>query len=859
MIMMKRDAAPLPLLMLLFYVSGAAALIYQVLWVRELGLMLGSTAQAAALTVAIFFTGMASGGWFWGRRAARARRALAGFGVLELGVALTALAHFALADLYHGVAPHLLALAGDHPIADILLKAAVAAVILLPSSFLMGGTLPMMTEHLVRRPDELGRRGSLLYAVNTAGGASGALAAGFLLPPLLGFRGSYLLAVGLDATVGLSACLLARVRSAAARPDTAAPVDRATTGVGPGFPIAALAFVSGFATLGTEVIWTRLFAQVLQNSVYTYALVLVTFLAALAFGSTAANRLCRLRTTPLPTLAGLAVFAAAATALSPWLFYSGTRGLGYVGVGLDWWGYMGAVTRVTVLVMLLPGIVIGMVLPFSLRALQQPMQSAGAAIGRLMAINTTGAIVGALVTGFGLLPALGAWRTMLVLAALYLPATALLLGTDEPSLGRAIPRVLPPLALALLLPWLPVQRLRTITLDTRRGETLVELIEGSHATVAVIQRGEHLLIRVNNHYTLGGTGALESERNQTLIPLLLHPAPRRIFFLGMGTGITAGAALQFPVERVTVCELLPEVVTLARRHFTPWINGLFEDPRATVHVRDGRNHLRRHPDRYDVIISDLFTPWEAGTGNLYTREHFQTVSDRLAPAGLFAQWIPTYQVSRQEFAILANTMDAVFDQVLLWRGDLFPDQSAVALIGMNTPQVFDPAVAVAHGRRLAQAEELPADLLEAVALRFYAGNITASGLFRDAPINTDDRPLIEYLAPRTQRRVQAGRERWLTGDQLGILYGELGLHPGDAADPYLARLDDRQRGYVAAGRSYFYYGVYRQAGDRERAARFLEDFVARTPFTRPPPEIPPPRTPAAWEEPDARRRPLPSS
>ena len=837
-------------ILVLFYFSGAAALIYQVLWVRDLGLMLGSTAQAAALVVAIFFAGMASGGWFWGRRAARTRRALSGFGLLELGVACTALAYFGLGPLYHGMAPRLLSLAGDSTIADTFLKAMVASVILLPSSFLMGGTLPMMTEHIVRTPGEFGRRGSLLYAINTAGGASGALAAGFLLPAWLGFRGAYLVAVGLDAAVGLTAYLLSRrmqPRDAAITEKSAAG-SKPATHKGVGQAIAVIAFISGFATLGTEVIWTRLFAQVLQNSVYTYALVLVTFLAALALGSTVANRLCRLRIPPVILLAGLTCLAAMVTALSPWLFYSGTSGLGYVGAGLGWWEYLVAVTRVTVVVMLLPGIVIGVVLPFSLRVMQQHLESAGRAIGKLMAINTVGAIVGALVTGFGLLPMLGAWRTMLVLAALYFPATAFLLLKELDQPLRALRWATPLLCLGLVLPFLPVHRLRAITLDTHRDETLVDLIEGSHATAAVIERGGHKLIRVNNHYTLGGSGALESERNQALIPLLLHPEPNRVFFLGMGTGITAGAALQFPVEEITVCELLPEVVTLARRHLGPWVHGLFEDPRVTIHAQDGRNHLRRSPDRYDVIISDLFTPWEAGTGNLYTREHFQTVADRLKPGGLFAQWIPTYQVSRKEFSILANTMDAVFDQVLLWRGDLFPDQSAIALVGMNEAQPLDPQVPVAHGRALSPQENVPTDLLEAVALRFYAGNISASGLFHDAPINTDNRPLIEYLAPRTQRRVQAGRARWLTGDQLGILYGELAQRPGDANDPYLAQLDARQRGYVAAGRSYFFYGVYRQSGDNARANFFLDDFLARTPFQRPPLETRP-VTPAAWEEP----------
>ena len=199
-----------PALGALFMLSGAAALIYQVLWVRELGLLFGSTAQAAALTIAIFFAGIALGGWLFGRMAARLARPLRAFGWVEVGVAATALGHFLVADAYFALYPTLFALVGGVPVLEIGLKALVAATILLPSAILMGGTLPLMGQHVIRARDSLGRMGSALYALNTAGGAMGALAAGFVLPMWLGFSGAYLLAVGFDLFVGLSAVAIAR-------------------------------------------------------------------------------------------------------------------------------------------------------------------------------------------------------------------------------------------------------------------------------------------------------------------------------------------------------------------------------------------------------------------------------------------------------------------------------------------------------------------------------------------------------------------------------------------------------------------------------------------------------------------------
>ena len=843
----------LPILVILFFVSGFAALVYQVLWVRELGLLFGSTAQAAALAIAIFFAGIALGGWFWGRRAQRFGNSLAAFGWLELGVGATALGHFVLLDAYHAVYPALYPLLGHLPLADLLLKIALATVILLPPAFLMGGTLPVMGQYLIRHPADLGRLGSLLYAVNTGGAAAGALAAGFLLPVVLGFAGAYLLAIGLDVLVGIAAVALARWRPEPAPAPAAVSVSPLEATPPRDRIVWLLAFVSGFAAIGVEVIWTRLFSQVLQNSVYTYSLVLVVFLCALSLGAALANRLCRWSRADtsivmlvLLGLAGVLVVA------SPWLFHLNTGGLGYVGAGKDWWRYLGSVGGVAVIVMLVPGVVLGTILPYLLRLLEQDRRGAAATIGNLIAVNTAGAIAGALAAGFVLLPLFGASGALLILAACYFAALALVLATRP----RRRLRLLAPVAAAaaLLVPWAPASLLSPVYLNPAHDEQLIEVREGSHATVAVIEREGHRLIRVNNHYTLGGTGALESERNQTLIPMMLHPDPAEVFFLGMGTGITAGAALMFPVERVVVCELLPEVVALAKAHFEPWTGNLFSDARVRIEAEDGRNCLRRSPDRYDLIISDLFTPWKAGTGNLYTLEHFRTASSRLKPGGLFVQWVPSYQVSEKEFGIIARTMDEVFDQVLLWRGDLFPAQSVIALVGQNHAAPLDPSVPIRHGRELAANPALPDDLLSAVNLRFYAGNISVSGLFADYPLNTDNRPRVEYQAPRTQREVQAGRARWLTGDQLGLLYERLLRNPGVNRDPYLARLTDAQRGYVVAGRSYFHYGVYRMAGHQERAALFLDDFLERTPFERAPPDPEPPSTLSGWEESASRVR-----
>ncbi len=852
---MKRLLRDSPAVLLpIFFVSGFAALVYQVLWVRELGLLFGSTAQAAALTIAIFFAGIAGGGWYWGRRAARTGKPLRLFGWLEVGVAISALGHFVLVDVYHALYPALFGVIGGVPALETLTKAVIAASILLLPAFLMGGTLPLMVQHMAQSRAALAHTGAALYAVNTAGSASGALAAGFVLPVLLGFHGAYLLAVGLDIAVGLCALFIAAgvaVRSpsppARPAPSVTASADQLAGSAGNHTTIWLVAFFSGAATLGVEVVWTRLFSQVLQNSVYTYALVLSMFLIALAVGAVLARWLAARPDLPVrAVLAGLLIVSAVVTVTSPWLFYIATAGLGYIGGGLGWWAYIGAVASVAAVVMLIPGIVLGAVLPYLLRMLQARRAAPGDTLGRLVMTNTLGAIVGTLVTGFVLLGLVGTGHTLLILGSVYL-GLAILWWLEAPTprgLAGAGGALVAALAVLMLAPSiLP----HPSPVNTQAGERLVALEEGAHATVAVIERDGHLLIRVNGNYILGGTGALESERNQSIIPLMTHPAPASVFYLGMGTGITAGAALDFPVRRVVVCEILPEVVRAAGEYFGPWTNGLFSDPRVTIHAEDGRNCLSRSREQFDVIISDLFTPWKAGTGNLYTLEHYRTGLSRLRDGGIFVQWIPLYQVSERELAIIARTMDEVFPQVLVWRGDLFPDRPILALVGQQRPEPLDPDVVLAHARRVAGDSPPADDMLMASVLRFYAGNLGESGLFGEAPLNTDNRPRVEYLAPRTHRQVRAGEAQWMNSQRAAQLYEDLIQRPGVHFDPYLAALDESQLGYVIAGRSFYHHAVLAWLGREDLAQAFLDDFLQRTPFRAAPAPQEAPATRSGWD------------
>jgi spermidine synthase len=812
------EAAVSPTLLLaLFFASGAAGVAYELLWVRDLALVFGNTAQATATTLAVFFLGLSLGQHLAGRHAQRARNPLRAYAVLEASLALSAASYFALLPVSRAVVPALaVGLASDGWLATAA-RAALAAGLLVAPCACMGATLPLMGHLLVRRGERLAPRFGLLYAVQTVGGAAGALAAGFWLPFVIGFQRTYLMVMALSASIAAIAYLASRAPGSTAPAATAPAATAAAVDSGWERVALGVAALSGLAALAVEVLWTHMFSQALHNSVYSFAAILVTFLTALGLGGALAAVLaCTARKHPLAPLAALLMASAVGVALSPFVFNWMTGGLRlYAGHG--WAGHVRALFTCAAAVMLAPAIAMGSVFPYAVR-LAERRGAAAAVIGRLASWNTVGAVAGSIAGGFALLPGLGLWSSLRLAGLLYAGACAVVLrAARAPLAWMAGPVLVAGLLLTLLAPsGLP-------QLSLAPGETLRDVRESASGTVAVTESDGVLALKLDGHYTVGASGAVADDRRQGELPILLHPRPRSVFYLGLGTGISAGAALFHPLEQVTVAELVPGIAELAREYFAPFANGLFTDPRVDLVIGDGRAVLRANPQPYDVVVGDLFVPWHAGSGSLYTREHFATVRDRLADDGVFAQWLPLYQLSWREFASIAHTMLDVFPLVTVWRGDFSVTTPIVALVGYRTPRPLDLDAVVANARARADGADSPAERTRALALLFYAGNLSAAHeLVEDAPINTDDRPVIEYLAPETPLLVVDGRAQWLTGSALQDLWDRLGTRVPPAADPYLAEASPAEREDVEAGRL-LHEAVLLGATGRGAAARAALD------------------------------------
>ena len=281
------------------------------------------------------------------------------------------------------------------------------------------------------------------------------------------------------------------------------------------------------------------------------------------------------------------------------------------------------------------------------------------------------------------------------------------------------------LVVAGLLWWNP-SSLPRAKVRTDKNESLLAVSEGSHGIVAVVEQPGSRRLKLDNFYVLGGTASVGDERMQAHLPLLLHPMPKRVAFLGLGTGITAGGALLHPIERITALEIVPEVVTAARTHFAEANLGIVGAARSEVVVDDARGFLRQSGRQFDVIVGDLVVPWRRGESALYSAEHFAATRRALAPGGLFCQWLPMFQLSEEEFRIVAATFLDVVPRASLWRGDFAPDHPVLALVGhVDASAAIDPATVARRVREITMDPSNPQLTHEAALWIYLVGPLEA--------------------------------------------------------------------------------------------------------------------------------------
>ncbi len=707
--------------------SGFAGLGYQIVWTQQAALWLGHEAAAVLAVVTAFFGGLAVGAWWFGaiiERSRAPRRWYAGCELLIAGWSLLlALAMAPASDALLGfIGPQ------PTPFRQWTLAFGGTFLLLLPATAAMGATLPAMARITAHWQDQ-GRAVASLYAANTFGAVIGVLAIAFLLVPMLGLRATALVCVALNL-----ACALAAWRAFPA----AVPVTPLRVADGPADPLLARRlFTTGLLGIGYEVVVVRVIGEVAEDTVYTFALLLAVYLVGSAAGAALYRRIVvrdgerlgrwLLWALALSGLIGAAslwaadrVHAAVLAALPP-------------GMGAA----LSAEATLALLAFALPTLAMGAM--FSHLATQA--SRAGVGLGRALGLNTLGAALAAPLFGVLLLPLFGAGGALLLVAAGYFTVMTPL-SADRPTLRAAAPM----LALLLLAGWLPPLAF----VDIPPGGRLLRYRDGVMAAVSVTEDANGIRsLRINNRQQEGSSATQRVDGRQALMPLLLHPAPERVLFLGLGTGTTAATAAIDRHLRVDAVELLPEVIAAARLFAQPEIPAA-PDGQPQMIAADARRYVRASEQRYDVIVSDNFHPARSGSGALYTVEHFAAVRARLADDGLFCQWLPLHQLDADSLRSIIQAFLRVYPDGRALLANYGLETPTLGLIAQRRPQVF--GIAAIDARIAAASSPPPAryGLEDAYALlgSFIAGPSALAHYAGDAPANTDDRPIVAYRAPR---------------------------------------------------------------------------------------------------------------
>lgn len=770
------------LFLLAYTCSGLAGLIYEVSWTRLLTLHIGHTTAAASAVVAAFLGGLAAGAAAMGPLASRLtpRQSLRTYLGLEVGVVVAA----ALLPLELSSLTPLLRWAyvdGDPSLLFPVIRVAACLVMVFIPALALGATFPLAIRWFSAGSAHPARQGSLLYFLNTAGAAAGALLAGFVFIPQLGIaKTTY---IGMAASLLAAACVLVVLRAPDALPAPApaptAKKRRATAvvveAVSPDrawLPAVVLG-LSGFASLIHEIAWTRILSLVLGPTTYAFAAALAAVITGVALGSGAGAWVVARTRRPAAWLATVLSLAAVITSWTyslagnqiPIMVARQVAGSSSV---FDQLLAQGALLTAALVVP--TAACLGAAFPLALSLASDPARAAAARFSLVYAVNTVGAVSGSLAAGFWFIPRLGLQPTLWAASGCLVLAALIVLIRAEMSRALRVSGAVMAAATALLIvfspswdrellasgvymyaPYVPAD----LDLATQlKAGTLLFYREGASATVSVKRLTGTTTLAVDGKTDASNRGDMLTQKLVAHLPLLLHPNPREVAIIGLGSGVTVGAALTHPITRADVLEISPEVVQ-ASAFFTAENRNALADPRTRLIVGDGRSHVLLGQRQYDVIVSEPSNPWIAGVAALFTQQFFAGARDRLAPGGIMCQWANAYNISDADLRSILATFRSVFPNGTAWLvgGD------DVLMVGSREP--IDALLA-----NIARSWDRPgvaADLATvavtdpfSIYSLFVAGPAELTTYTAAAGIFTDDSSRLEFSAPRELHNRNAG-------------------------------------------------------------------------------------------------------
>jgi spermidine synthase len=737
----------------IFVLSGAAGLIYEVVWARQLVLVFGNTTQAVSAILTGFFGGMTIGSVIGGRIADRVRSPLRLYAVLEIALVFVVLATSAtfllINELYRGAYGSL----QQSPTALALVRFGLALLALAPATVLMGATLPALTRHLTRGRAHLSSAFGRLYAANTIGAILGTLAAGIVLIELLGLSGALRAGALCSAIAGILAFQLSRRREPSPAPERSVTSASPDTSPVTGRKMLALlvAFASGLTSLGYQILWVRLLSAGTGNSTYVFTGILSLFLTGLAIGAVLFTIVRPRIRDPIGLLAGAQVVVAILVVVGL-VGEIGRPPQLDPGVSLE---TIRALAQSAPLVVLPATVVMGLTFPATSALLGEGAEHAGRESGQLLAANTLGAIAGSFLVPFVVIPALGSPSATAALAgvnvAIGLGLAALIIGD---RLARIRVALIGALAILALLGSILRPGLITDPTLARVDATGGTIFQSAEDEIAAVQAGR----AAGGGRQLWVTGTsmtvLTIDANlMPILPLIARPDAEDALVVAFGMGSSFRTALVAGLKTDAV-ELVPSVPDMFA-WFHPDAEAVKADPKGKIIIADGRNHLELTDRRYDIIVTDPPPPIESsGAAVISSYEYYLAGRDRLSPAGIMMQWVPLLPGSR-DLAAHLRTFQAVFPSMVVALG---PGRHGVFMLGSSDPITFDESAIRAVIDRPGVLDNLsePADApvrttdewVDLIPQLIWLRGDKIDTYVGSGPKVTDNRPYSEYFILR---------------------------------------------------------------------------------------------------------------
>ena len=749
-----------PIVWLIFIFSGASGLIYQVIWMRQLTLIFGSTVFATSTVLTAFMGGLALGSFYFGRKIDESTQSpLRIYALLEAGIGAFCLVWplilAALSAIYVLIHRNV---TSEFYTLSLIRFVLTFGVLLIPST-LMGGTLPVLTRFFVKRLEQLGTNIGILYALNTFGAVIGTVAAGFFLIEALGIRWTLGIGIAINFAVAAIALVLARKALATEADEPQEETQQLEPEDVTHQPEKLLALwaigISGFCALAYEVLWTRIMVFFLGSTTYAFATMLAAFLFGIALGSMLLARWVDRIKQPVAIFGiiqlGIGLFALILMPAFEGLYGMSSALQSTFGASRFWTFFS------CFLVMCLPTFLMGASFPLVTKIYTGSARQLGKSIGNVYAVNTVGSILGAFCAGFILIPILGIRPSIVLTVALNSGIGCLLILKSRwqtetgkaflQGIGIGMPILNAGLAVILLLTVNQPLFLKSAIFKTQRpGDTLVDYNEEVDATVTTLKddEGVYRLYVDTNQAADASRWDSPSHRVIAHLPLLLHPRPKRALVVGFGMGLTSHSITQHGVK-VNAIELSSGVLSAARKHFAHVNENVFDNPQFNYKLNDGRNHILMTKTKYDMISTGIIHPLvSAGSSNIYTADFYRLCRRILTEDGIMCQWVPLHRLPEEHYKMIVRTFIEVFPETTLWY-KYTPD--FVILIGTREPLRINYKNFIDRARIASIREGLAADDLDGMSLldSFMMGPETVHKYVGVGPIHTDNRPRLEFF------------------------------------------------------------------------------------------------------------------